>query len=183
MFRDKMFLGGLGSGLIIGALLLQILTGWQKPSAGADEKGMEERVKQAVEQERMERILPVQAQLEQEKQQLESEKRELEAQKRQLQEEMSSLEQRRHELEQTGATAEDQTLDDAAALIVVPGMSAIQIAEELHRLGVIDDPDHFVRLAVQRGVKNKLRTGTYVFAVKTDAEQILTLLTTRPKKK
>lgn len=183
MFRDKMFLSGLGSGLIIGALLLQTLIGWHKPSTGVDENELEGRVKQAVEQERMVQIVPVKERLEQEKQQLEREKMELEAQKRQLQEEASVLEQRQLELEQTGSKAKDKTAESAAALIVVPGMSAIQIAEELHRLGVIDDPAHFVRLTVERGVKDKLRTGTYVFAAKTDAEQILTLLTTRPKTK
>lgn len=173
MLKNKSFLNGFGIGLILGAVLLQLMFIAQaEPTSFPmeeesrqetlyNEQQLQERIQMALERQREEEITPLQDELKQAREQLE-----------QLQTELDQSEQ---EVKKEPAEA-----SQPVTLRVKAGMSAIKVADELYRLKLIDDPEAFVRLAVQSDVKDKLRTGNYVFETKPDMGTILKRLTTRP---
>lgn len=169
MLKNKPFLNGLGIGLIVGACLLQlaIIAQTRPDSFPAEEElhyneqQLQEQIHSSMERQKEEVIKPLEEQLERAGQQL----AQLQAQLVQAAEEQVKQEQERIQ---------------AVMLRIKPGMSASKVADELHKLQLVEDPEAFVQLAVKSGAKDKLRTGNYVFETKPAMETILEVLTTRP---
>lgn len=64
---------------------------------------------------------------------------------------------------------------------VVYGTTLTELAEGLHKAGVISDKDAFIKKANAKKVTTKIRTGTYYFNIGEDYTSIIAKLTAKPK--
>lgn len=179
MWKDKRFLIGLGTGLIVGSILLQLMNlGLSDHSSVVfpDNEGAPEEQQISLEQwtEAAEQFgyayYP------------RSEKRYTQAEVDELLEAAVNEADEADERTVTQPAQQDSDNEESNADYVVrirEGMSADEVSHALFEAGIIDDLDTFRQALLDRKLQYKIQYGTFTFAHKPDITEIIETITIR----
>lgn len=165
MFRDKGSLYGLGAGMIIGAILLQLMTFARTDSEPAAQMpGATEEQLQAMAAELGYDIYP------------KSERRYTDAE---VQEQIAkALEQERDDRSAVGLKVGETSEGTAVYLVVIePGMGAQEVAEALALAGLIEDAGAFEDELSRRRLTRRIQIGSFTFVGKPEPSEIISAIT------
>lgn len=177
MFRDKRLMTGLGAGLMLGAMLLQLMLlatseGTDDPLSGAGNLPDEDQLRREAEQlgyllhEASERWYTqaevdnlIQAAL---------------ADEETMQREPAA-DADEGATEETGAEA--GSLPHFYMIEIRHGMASDEVGDMLQAVGLLDDPAAYREEMARLGLTVKIRAGTYTFAYKPDLETLIDAIT------
>jgi hypothetical protein len=161
VFKNRAYLSGLGLGLIVGALLLQLMfvvaQADQKPDARAPAApGPADELEPKKLKEAASRYFQVFEKDEKVYTQAEVDKKVREAQA------------------QNGGAA--PAADKKIAVYVSKGLIATEVAELLYRSGVVADRNAFEKMLTDQQITNKIQVGYHVFEGNPDMQQVINTL-------
>lgn len=179
MFRNKMFLYGLGTGLIIASLLLQLLSLSSEPVSGNEEETLQATMDwEALFQDNWDELNKAAQQF---------------GYALLTEEELSAWREQAAAVNDETAAAMDDGDDEAAAdetqddettdlaepivLMIEAGLTSMDVSRLLEQLSLVDDQDTFEQMLVERQLTTRIQMGTYVFDEKPDPEELIAIIT------
>lgn len=200
MFKNRTFLIGLGAGLILGSLLLQIMT-----MGNSVQTFTKERLQQEAEKLDL-KLVPTDEPLYTQEQ--------LDLQLKQHEEKLKAVPPTQPQ-PQSQTTIQPQSLNDANAqehgsvkgdaspanetkstdtskqsastepklvkLKISPGMNLKKVSEELERLGLVKNAESFIKYGTKNKINTKIRSGQYDLHADASMGEIVKIITTKPK--
>lgn len=180
MINKRNFLLGLGSGLILGSVLLQLMLAAnpeQPKSTRSDLSSYTvEQLEGAAEKLNM-RLVSADSKVYTENQLNDLFK----AKEAEWRASLPSVEQKQTNDNAVSASSnEEQTEAPKKTLKIVAGMTLIKVSDKLEELGIITSSEKFVEYGKKHQINSKIRTGFYELSADQTFAQIAKIITTKP---
>ena len=91
------------------------------------------------------------------------------------------VERIRQQAQQEANEASAAQVQEKRTFVITPGMSSEKVGEILSDLRLIENKEQFMQLMSERGLHKKIRTGTYTFTGSPTVDEIIERITTPPE--
>ncbi|WP_152392498.1 MltG/YceG/YrrL family protein [Paenibacillus guangzhouensis] len=186
MINKRHFFLGLGSGLILGSVLLQLMLAANPVQPKNNQTELSAFTVEQLEAEAMKldmHLVPADAKAytsEQLKELLKTKEAEWRASQAQTQQ--VTVQPKDNSTTASTPPAQEKTNVEApkVTLKIVAGMSLVKVSDKLEDLGIVDSSAKFVAYGKKHGINSKIRTGTYELSADQTFAEIAKIITTRP---
>ncbi|MCM3272078.1 hypothetical protein [Paenibacillus elgii] len=168
MLKNKSLLYGLGTGLILGAVLLQLMNAVAPSSSAASKQPVAGQAPEEMDRVRLKEVASTYFNVYDKSQKLYD----------QPQVDAMIAQKLKEERDKQAAQPQSAASDKETYIYVSKGMTAAQVADLLQQSGVIADKATFVDTMKQKQMNDKIISGLHVFKGAQELPQVITNLTT-----
>ncbi|MCP1305856.1 hypothetical protein [Paenibacillus tyrfis] len=168
MLKNKSLLYGLGTGLILGAVLLQLMNAVAPSSSAAPKQPAAGQAPEEMDRVRLKEVASTYFNVYDKSQKLYD----------QPQVDALIAQKLKEERDKQAAQPQSAVPDKETYIYVSKGMTAAQVADLLQQSGVIADRNAFVDTMKQKQMNDKIISGAHVFKGSQELTQVITNLTT-----